>query len=85
MIEFSDFKQLPEWSQLDALQKEGIALGQREHKAWTVTLYSMQQHFVELWQKEGFYVITSFRQDAATYAVAEPYLDQVDLRHLLQP
>ncbi|MHA6248373.1 hypothetical protein ACXYMU_10580 [Pontibacter sp. CAU 1760] len=85
MIEFSDFKQLPAWSQIDALQKEGIVLGQREHKAWTVTLYSMQQHFVELWQKEGLHVITSFRHDAATFSVAEPYLDQLDLRPLLQP
>ena len=82
MLEFSLFQRLPSWSQAEALTKYGTVLAQRQHQEWTVSLYSLNNRFVELWEKGGLHITTSFRADATALAIAEPYLEHIDLQHL---
>ena len=82
MLEFSIFQRLPSWSQAEALAKYGTVLAQRQHKEWSVSLYSLNSRFVELWEKDGLRITTSFRADATALAIAEPYLEHIDLQHL---
>lgn len=82
MLEFSIFQRLPSWSQAEALAKHGTVLAQRQHKEWSVSLYSLNSRFVELWEKDGLRITTSFRADATALAIAEPYLEHIDLQHL---
>lgn len=83
MLEFSMFQRLPSWSQAEVLAKEGTMLAQRQHQGWTVFLYSLNNRFVELWENNGLQVTTSFRKDAAALAIVEPYLEHVDVQHLI--
>ncbi|MCJ8164191.1 hypothetical protein MKJ04_05005 [Pontibacter sp. E15-1] len=83
MIEYALFQRLPAWSQAEALVRYGTALAQRQHNDWTVTLYVLDNRFVELWAKNGLSVTTSFRAEATTLEIAEPYLEQMDITPLL--
>ena len=83
MLEFSMFQRLPSWSQAEVLAKEGTVLAQRHHRGWSVSLYSLNNRFVELWEKEGLQITTSFREDATALAIVEPYLAYVDVQHLI--
>lgn len=65
------------------LTKEGTVLAQRLHQGWTVSLYSLHNRYVELWEKNGLQITTSFRNDAAALAIVEPYLAYVDVQHLI--
>ncbi|GAA4424915.1 hypothetical protein GCM10023188_05310 [Pontibacter saemangeumensis] len=83
MLEFSMFQRLPSWSQAEVLAKEGTVLAKRQHLEWSVSLYSLNNRFVELWEKEGLQITTSFRKDATALAIVEPYLEYVDVQHLM--
>ena len=77
------FQRLPSWSQAEVLTKHGTVLAQRRHQEWAVSLYSLNNRFVELWEKQGLQITTSFRTEATALAIVEPYLEQVDVQHLI--
>ncbi|QCR22698.1 hypothetical protein [Pontibacter sp. SGAir0037] len=83
MLEFSMFKRLPLWSQAEVLMKEGTMVAQRQHLEWEITLYQLNNHFVELWSGKGLRVVGSFHQEAPALQVLDPYTDAIDVQHLL--
>jgi hypothetical protein len=83
MLEYNVFERLPSWSQVAVLTKTGTLLGQRQHQDWTITLYSWQHRFVEVWSRAELEVVTSFRQNAHTLAILEPYTQQIKVPDLL--
>jgi hypothetical protein len=83
MLEYNVFERLPSWSQIAVLTKTGTLLGQRQHQDWTITLYAWQHHFVEVWTRADLEVVTSFRQNAHSLAILEPYTHQIEVAGLL--
>lgn len=77
------FERLPLRSQAETLAKDGIILAQRRYNNWTVTLYTLNNAFVELWTGEEAQVISTFKKSANAMAVLEPYLGEVDVREVL--
>ncbi|ARS34539.1 hypothetical protein [Pontibacter actiniarum] len=83
MLEHSLFHRLPDWSKVEVLTKHGTALAQREQQDWTITLYSLQHNFYELWEKDGVEVISSFQATANPMAILHPYTEQIDIRNVI--
>ncbi|WP_051360129.1 hypothetical protein [Adhaeribacter aquaticus] len=78
------FNQLPAGSQVSLLSKQGIALAQREHKGYVITLYALNNYFVELWKKHDFEIIGTFHKSVNSMAILEPYMDSIDLQNFLK-
>ncbi|MDX5436309.1 MAG: hypothetical protein LPK03_03905 [Pontibacter sp.] len=83
MLEHSMFERLPLRNQAEALAQDGTILAQRKFNNWTVTLYTLNNFFVELWAGEEAQVISTFKKSAKSVAVLEPYLDTIDVREVL--
>ncbi|MDX5480116.1 MAG: hypothetical protein LPK07_00365 [Hymenobacteraceae bacterium] len=84
MFERSLFDKLPAWSQAEVLAKKGIALAQRQHNGWEITLYTLDNQFYERWERKGMQVVSSFQKSASVLAVLEPYTDNIDVQQLLE-
>jgi hypothetical protein len=82
MIEYKVFQRLPSWSQVEVLTRTGTLLAQRHYLNWTITLYTFQHHFVEVWARENLDIVTSFRPSANTLEILEPYTDQMEVEDL---
>jgi hypothetical protein len=82
MVAYDFFQRLPSWSQVAALKKTGTRLGQRQHQDWTITLYTWQGRFVEVWARPGLEVVTSFRPEAHPLAILDPFTHQIDVAAL---
>jgi hypothetical protein len=83
MLEHSMFERLPLRSQAETLAKEGTILAQRQFKSWTVTLYTLNHVFVEVWTGQEAQVISTFRKSANALAVLEPYVEGLDVQRML--
>lgn len=79
MFEYKLFNQLPAWSQVDVLNKNGTILAQRQHKDYTITLFHLNNYFVELWQKHGLEIIGTFHESVNPLAILEPYTESIHL------
>ena len=79
MIEYSMFNRLPTWSQVEVLAKQGTVVAQRHHKNWTITLFSMNEYFVELWANQQLEIIGSFHKTAKSLDILEPYMDYLEV------
>ncbi len=85
MLEYSMFERLPFRSQAESLAKDGTILAQRTYNNWTVTLYTLQHSFVELWQGEQVQVISTFKASANVVAILDPYIDAIDVQDIVNP
>ncbi|MFB9864284.1 hypothetical protein [Rufibacter immobilis] len=74
MLEHSLFHKLPPWRQAEIVEQKGMALAQRQFKDWSITLFSFEHRFLEVWAKPGTEVVTSFRPGAAYMDIIEPYM-----------
>ncbi|WP_299821259.1 hypothetical protein [uncultured Pontibacter sp.] len=83
MLEYSMFERLPFRSQAEALAKNGTVLAQRKYNNWTVTLYTLNNSFIELWSGDKVQVYSTFKKSANAVAILEPYVDAVDVKELL--
>ncbi|TPE46339.1 hypothetical protein [Pontibacter mangrovi] len=83
MLEYSMFERLPFRSQAELIAKDGVVLAQRKYNGWTVTLYTLNGSFVELWAGEQVQMFGTFKRTANTLAILEPYADGVDLQEVL--
>lgn len=79
MLEYSLFNQLPAWSQVEVLKKKGNAVAQRQYKDWTISLFSLDNYFVELWVKPNLEIIGSFHRSVKPMAILEPYVDYLEI------
>lgn len=79
MLEHSLFERLPDWSNVQALTRQGIAVAQRQHAGWGITLYQFNNKFVELWEKNGVQVIGALDQAAKPLEIFGPYTDTINL------
>ena len=83
MFEYSMFHRLPVWSQVEVLAREGNLLAQRKLQDYTISLYCLDNYFVEVWTKEGLRISTSFRKSAKPLAILEPYLENLNFQDFL--
>ncbi|WP_192820237.1 hypothetical protein [Rufibacter sp. LB8] len=74
MLEYSLFDKKAPKDQAQALAQRGIQLAQRQHKTWQVTLYSLDNYYVETWARHGLEIMTTFRKPEAALEIMEPYL-----------
>jgi hypothetical protein len=79
MFEYNLFNQLPAWSQINVLNKKGTVVAQRQHKEYTITLYYLNNYFVELWEKQNLEIIGAFHKSVSPLAILEPYTDTIHL------
>ncbi|WP_347159469.1 hypothetical protein [Pontibacter chitinilyticus] len=84
MIESSFFYKLPLWSQAEVLEQQGTHLALRQQGEWRVSLYVLEHHFVELWEKDGLRVVSTFKPAASAMAILEPYAAHIDIQRLLE-
>jgi len=79
MIEYPLFNRLPSWSQVEVLTKKGTVVAQRNHKDWNITLYTLNNFFVELWEKPNLEIIGSFHNSVNPLAILEPYTQDIQI------
>ena len=84
MFEYSLFHQLPVWSQLEVLTKKGTLIASRQHKTYTISLYALDNYFVEVWAKGGLRISTSFHENTSPLTILEPYLDNLSVQPFLE-
>lgn len=77
------FERLPFRSQREALKEGGTLIAQRQVGDYTITLYTLDHVFVEVWTGKEAEVVSTFKKSAGAIAVLEPYLDEVDIQHLM--
>lgn len=77
------FERLPFRSQAESLAKDGTVLAQRSYNDWIVTLYALNNSFVELWTGKEAQVISTFKKSANAVAILEPYIDDIDVQDFL--
>lgn len=82
MLEYSMFERLPFRSQAEVIAKAGTIVASRNYKQWHVTLFELDNRFVELWTGEKVQVFSTFKDSASKIAIFEPYLDAVDVQEL---
>jgi len=76
------FNRLPTWSQVEVLAKQGTVVAQRQHNDWTITLYVINDYFVERWVKQQLEIVGSFHQSAKPLDILEPYIDYLEVPDL---
>ncbi|KAA5541147.1 hypothetical protein [Adhaeribacter rhizoryzae] len=79
MIEYPLFNRLPSWSQVEVLTNKGTVVAQRNHKDWHITLYTLNNFFVELWEKPNLEIIGSFHSSVNPMAILEPYTQDIQI------
>ena len=84
MIEHSLFHQLPLRNQVELLARQGTAVAHRNYKGWSITLYAINNYFVERWEKSGLEIVGTFKNSASPLAILEPYLDNLEVQQLLE-
>ena len=58
-------------------------ISQRQHKNYTISLYHLDQYFVEVWSKGGLRISTSFKETTRAISILEPYLENSEIKELL--
>jgi hypothetical protein len=84
MLEYSLFRRLPHWSQVEELNRNGVLLAHRYLPDWKVSLYSFDNYFVEVWSGKGVKIPATFRKTANAVAILEPYLDNLEVKNFLE-
>ncbi|WP_181307732.1 hypothetical protein [Rufibacter sp. XAAS-G3-1] len=81
MLEHSlfHFHKLPPWTQAELLEQKAIALSQRRFNGWDITLFSFENHFLEVWAKMGVEVVGSFHAAATYMEIIEPYMSDLSV------
>lgn len=74
------FERLPFRSQAEVIARDGVVLAQRKYNQWQVTLYAVNNTFVELWAGEAVQVYSTFKRSANAATILEPYVEGVDVR-----
>ncbi|GAA4302652.1 hypothetical protein [Nibribacter koreensis] len=82
MLEYSIFRKLPPWMQVQELAQKGAFLALRHHKDWTVQLYYIDNRFVEVWGRGGLHIVSTFYEPANALHVVEPYLGTMEVQDL---
>lgn len=77
-----EFRILSEQEQLDIIYSMGVYIGKRKAKELVSVLYQVESFYVELFYRKYRYHITHSRC-SSSIAIAEPYLDQIDLGQLV--
>ncbi|RDC64526.1 hypothetical protein [Adhaeribacter pallidiroseus] len=84
MSEYSLFQQLPIRDQVELLARQGAAIAHRNHKGWSITLYAINNYFVEQWEKDGLAIVGTFKSSAKPVTILEPYLDNLQVQQFLE-
>lgn len=74
MHEFNMFEKLPLRRQAEVIAQNGTVLSQRRYGKWVVTLYDINNSFVEHWAGGDSQVYCTFKKPTDAMAVYEPYL-----------
>lgn len=77
-----EFRILSDQEQLDVIHSKGVYIGKRKAKELVSVLYQVDSFYVELFYRKYRYFISHSRCSSSV-AIAEPYLDQIDLAELV--
>jgi hypothetical protein len=78
-----EFQLLPGSEQLDLLQQSGCYVGKRRENNLTVLLYQLDVFYVEVFYAKYRCFIKRIHCFRST-AYLDPYLEQIDVEHLVQ-
>ena len=84
MLEYSMFDRLPLRRQAEIIATKGTLIAQRNYNQWVVSLYKVENAFVELWSGDTIQVYSTFREPANTIAIFDPYLDKIDVQEFIR-
>lgn len=84
MLESSMFQNLPSWHQAEVLTRQGTLLAQRRHNGWLVSLYALDNSFIELWSGTEAEVVGMFSESASALEILEPYTHAIDIDEFLR-
>lgn len=79
MFEHSLFHKLPPKNQAELLEKKGIVLTKRHLNGWAITLFSLENQFLEVWSKKDLEIIGSFHSAVSYMDIIEPYINVLDV------
>jgi hypothetical protein len=77
-----EFRILSDQEQMDVIYSNGVYIGKRKAKDFVSVLYQVESFYVELFYRKYRYFIAHSRC-STSIAIAEPYLDQIDLGELV--
>lgn len=77
-----EFRILSDQEQLDIVHSKGAYIGKRKFRDLVSVLYQVECFYVELFYKKYRYFVSHMRCSTSV-AIAEPYLDQIDLAELV--
>jgi hypothetical protein len=78
-----EFKALPRSSQIDAICDCGVRLAAREELEYNITLYQIEDFYVEIFYDRQLKQISYIKASNNTILL-EPYLDSINIGELLQ-
>jgi hypothetical protein len=84
MLEYKMFNRLPSWSQVEVLTQTGTVVAQRHHNGWAITLYSLNNYFVERWARQELEIVCSFQRAANPLDIMEPYMQDIQWQDLYE-
>jgi hypothetical protein len=76
-----DYEALPEAEQLELIQLDGVYIGKRWEKKFSILLYQLEDFYVEVIYRKYRCYVSSIRCFRSTMLL-EPYLEQVDIEPL---
>ena len=80
-MKLCEFEFLPEAEQLDVIQEDGVYIGKRWRKNFSILLYQVNDFYVEVIYSKYRCYVSNIRCFSST-DLLEPYLEQVDIEHL---
>ena len=77
-----DFKLLPQSDQVDLIYRHGVYIGKRKEEELIILLYQVEGFYVEVVYKRYRHKVISMRCSSST-SLIDPYLEQIDVEHLV--
>ena len=80
-LSLTEFRDLPQELQFEALHKHGVYVGKRKVGKQTVVLFQLHGFYVEVYYKQYRKIIEHIVTSDST-DILQPYLDQINIRDL---
>jgi hypothetical protein len=80
-LSLTEFMDLPQELQFEALHRHGVYVGKRKADTQTVVLFQLHNFYVEVYYKQYRKIIDRLITSDST-EILQPYLDQIHVRDL---
>jgi hypothetical protein len=78
VMKLCEYENLPEAEQLELIQNDGIYIGKRWEKKYSILLYQIEDFYIEVIYRKYRCFVSSIRCFRSTLLL-EPYLEQIDI------